>query len=110
MATRRTYRTPVVLVLLLGTMLLVGARLAYVHAHTWDWSLRPTATAPKLEYVNRTYLCGAAQLKEPDGVIPVGQTIGGGVILAPRDSANAPTVVYVRADSRLTAYSLSGGP
>lgn len=109
MTNRRAYSTPVVLVLVLATMLL-AARLAYVHAHTWEWSLRPTATAPKLEYVHRTYLRGAAQLREPDGVVPVGQTIGGGVILAPHYSAAAPTVVYVRFDSRLTAYSLSGGP
>ncbi len=96
--------------LILSTMLVIGARLAYVHAHTWEWSVRPSATAPKLEYVGRTYLRGAVQFAEPDGVTALGQTVGGGMILAPQDAMNTPTVVYVRDGSRLTAYSLSGGP
>lgn len=91
-------------------MLVIGARLAYVHAHTWEWSLQPSATAPKLDYVGRTYLRGAVQFAEPDVVTAVGQTVGGGIILAPPNAMNAPTVVYVRYGSRLTAYSLSGGP
>ena len=98
------------LVLVLGAILGLGVRLAYVHAHTWEWSLTPSATSPKLEYVNRTYLRGSMQLTEPDGVATVGRTLGGGAILAAPNAANVPTIVYVRSNSRVTAYTLSGGP
>jgi hypothetical protein len=98
------------LLVLAGALLTLGTRLTYVHAHTWEWSLTPSATAPKLDFVERTYLRGVEQRAAPEGWTVRGRTVGGGAILAPDPSAYAPTVVVVRDAGRLTAYSLSGGP
>lgn len=103
-------RVPLLVLALLATILGAGLRAAYVHEHTWQWALMPSAAAPKLEFAHRTYLRGNTQPSIPAGVVEQGHTMGGGTILALPAGTYASTVVFVTDGSVITGYGLSGGP
>jgi hypothetical protein len=107
--TQRLRRGLAVLVIL-GILGGSVARLVYVHEHTWEWSLVPSATTPKLEFAHRSYLPAAEQPEAPPGWSVQGRTMGGGIILAPPTGPYVPTVIYVKSAGHLTGYGLSGGP
>ncbi|MFC8503198.1 hypothetical protein ACFUC1_12620 [Pedococcus sp. NPDC057267] len=103
-------RLPLLALALLATIGGAILRAAYVHEHTWQWALMPSAAAPKLEFAHRTYLRGATQHDMPSGVIEQGRTMGGGTILALPPGAYASTAVFVKSGDTITGYGLSGGP
>ena len=74
----------VALLLTLALLLAVGllGRLWYVHDRTWDWSLAISATPPKIQFADRTYLRSTADMTVPVGAVDVARTLGGGVILS----------------------------
>ena len=64
----------VALALLLAVGLL--GRLWYVHDRTWDWSLTISATPPKIQFADRTYLRSTADMAVPVGAVDVGRRLG----------------------------------
>jgi hypothetical protein len=100
----------VVALALLITAGMMG-RLWYVHDRTWDWSLTISAAPPKIEFADRTYVRGSADLPVPAAAADVGRTLGGGVILSDAWPARyVPGVIWVREGVRSTSYGLLGGP
>jgi hypothetical protein len=102
-----------VLVASLALLMVAGllGRLWYVHDRTWDWSLTISATPTKIQFADRTYLRGSADLPVPATAADVGRTLGGGVILSDVWPARyVPTVIWVREGVRSTSYGLLGGP
>jgi hypothetical protein len=91
--------------------LALGGRLVWVHDDTWEWTLRPSATPPKVVVFDRDYRRSDGPPSELTGAHrPEGRTSGGGVILAPRPDPDVPTVIWVRGPDGLHTYALMGGP
>ena len=89
----------------------LSARLIWVHDHTWEWTLRPSATPPKVVVFDRGYQRSDEPTGNPgDAERPVGRTPGGGVILAQPPDPYVPTVIWVRGRDGLRSYALMGGP
>lgn len=91
--------------------LLVAGRLVWVHDRTWEWTLRPSATPPKVVVFDRDY----RRSDTVDDVVPadavrVARTPGGGVVLAQQPRPYVPTVVWVRGPGGTRSYALMGGP
>ena len=108
---KRGGRTALVAALALLMVAGLLGRLAYVHDRTWDWSLTISATPPKIQFADRTYLRSTADITVPVGAVDVGRTLGGGVILSDQWPApHMPGVIWVRDGVRTATYALSGGP
>ena len=103
-------RVPLLTLALLATIGGAILRAAYVHEHTWQWALMPSAAAPKLEFAHRTYLRGTTRPDTPAGLVEQGRTMGGGTILALPPDRWVSTAVFVRSGDTITGYGLSGGP
>ena len=94
-----------------GIALVLGGRLVRVHDKTWEWTLRPSATPPKVVVFDRAYRRSNGPPSDPtDADRPVGRTPGGGLILAQRPDPYVPTAIWVRGPDGLRAYALMGGP
>ena len=86
-------------------------RLWYVHDRSWDWSLMFSATPPRIQFAERDYVRGNADMALPETAVVVGRTLGGGVILSDRWPApSVPGVIWVRDGQSTVTYALSGGP
>jgi hypothetical protein len=106
-------RRPRGLVLALTLLLAFGllGRLWYVHDRTWDWSLVISATPPKIQFADRTYIRSSFDEAVPAAAVDVGRTLGGGEILSDHWPATfMPGVIWVRDGVRTAMYALSGGP
>ena len=72
--------------------LVVGGRLVWVHDHSWEWTLRPSATPPKVVVFDRAYRRSDGPPGQPTAADrPVGRTPGGGINLARRPAPYVPT-------------------
>ncbi len=103
----------VALTVLLAGLVVAGlaGRVGYVHDRTWEWSLTITEAPPKIQFGDRTYVRGTADVPVPAAAADVGRTLGGGLILSVAGPESyVPAVIWVRDGSRTTAYALSGGP
>jgi hypothetical protein len=91
--------------------LVLGGRLVWVHNNAWEWTLRPSATPPKVVVFDRDYRRSDGPPSDPtDADRPIGRTPGGGVILAQRPDPDVPTAIWVRGPDGLRVYALMGGP
>lgn len=102
----------VVALVLVGAM---GARLSYVHAHTWAWSLFVPEAPLKVEFGGRNYDRGdtpGAGSPLPTSALVAGETMGGAPIYRePSELSEPPTVIWVVDSTDQTwSYGLSGGP
>lgn len=112
---RRTLVLSLVLALVLVLVGATGARLSYVHAHTWAWSLFVPEAPQKVEFGGRDYHRGdapGAGLPLPTNAVVAGETMGGApVYREPSDRSAPPTVIWVVDSSDQTwSYGLSGSP
>ena len=112
---RRTLVLGLGLALVLVLVGATGARLSYVHAHTWAWSLFVPEAPLKVEFDGRDYLRGnapGAGLPLPANAAVAGETMGGAPIYqAPSDRSTRPTLIWVVDSTDQTwSYGLSGGP
>jgi hypothetical protein len=108
---RRTASITVVVGVLLALAVVTLGRLVWVHDHTWEWSLRPSATPPKLVVFDRDYRRTSGSPMTPTAAETiVGRTPGGGVILAARPDPYVPTGIWVRGPSGTVEYALMGSP
>lgn len=106
----------IILAVALALMIVLGvalaARLRYVHDKTWEYSLFPSSTPPKVVFGQRDYSRDdyITKVAVPPDFVRSGQTMGGGAIYAPPERAYAPTVIDVVDGPRTVEYSLMGGP
>lgn len=112
---RRTLVLGLGLALVLVRVGATGARLSFVHAHTWAWSLLVPEAPLTVEFGGRDYLRDDA----PGGGLPLpvsaavaGETMGGApVYQAPSARSKTPTLIWVVDSAGQTwQYGLSGGP
>ncbi|MGN6244853.1 MAG: hypothetical protein ACTHQ3_14455 [Motilibacteraceae bacterium] len=88
-----------------------GGWVVWLHAHTWDWGIRPAAAPTRLELFSRDHQRDdRAAVPLPAGAQPLGRTFGGGQILGQRPDPYVPAGVWVRTSDGLSEYSLLGGP
>ena len=99
------------LVAVLGAVAAIAfVRAAYVHEHTWEWRLAPTAFSPKVEFGGRNYHRGAETFAPDPAMLRVGRSRGGAVLYTVSNGRDAPTVLEARLGTRRVVYALSGGP
>jgi hypothetical protein len=111
---RRSLVLSLVLALVLVVVGATGARLSYVHAHTWAWSVFAPEAPPKVEFGGRVYHSadGPGRLPLPANAVVAGETMGGAPIYqAPSDGSTHPTLIWVvDSTDRTWSYGLAGGP
>ncbi len=96
---------------LVGGLGYVGVHLRHVHDVSWEYRWSPTAAPPRISFEGRHYLRAGTEPSLPAGEVPLGKTVGGGVIYGPPGPHEYALIgVEVLANGKVTAYSLSGGP
>jgi hypothetical protein len=95
--------------LALAVLAALAVRVVYVHDKTWEYRLFPSATPPKVGYLDRDYTRGNDLTRVEAGLVRSGQTMGGGIIYAPTGTRTA-TVIDVVDGHRVVKYGLMGGP
>ncbi len=96
---------------LVGGLGYVGVHLRHVHDVSWEYRWSPSAAPPRIAFQGRHYLRAGSERSLPPGEVPLGRTIGGGVIYGPPGPHEYALIgVEVLANGKVTGYALSGGP